>query len=933
MANCSNCLAEFGDVFTFRSLCPRCTAQKEAEERAEERAAERESRQRDAEERRHNERLEAEDNRFTEQQELEDERARQEEALEFDRESQEEARQRDRAYAREAAEAHREERREAVLAKERDLAANAWRYAAEAQLQQADHLYQGGAKKDALALAMSASVLGLDAQRLIGWIHRDLGNKKEHLASIKTQSGLLRVAGSSNHQQQGRVLSEILAFTDEREELLKLYFETANESGWLPYAIHPLLAANNLLSLDAYRVLILKHIEEIGADEQAKQSKHYGLRFLEILANVPKNEELMGLYVSAVSRQPYFPHELINFLLNIDEGKRAAEIFRGTAKNVGDENVLLWKVYPFGMELTHRNLEPKVWLSKFEVALLAIPFNKIQGSAVGEVFAFDGIGATTKAQIRNILVEKGKRTYASERRAEWKRLAKEKRVSDEPLPRYQSPHLFAFVVSAGFAAMLLLAHADLPAAVGVSLVIYVGALMGKRSSNAYFARQIWCAVWENRRRAEMTSTLQIDASALGSIVRPSQSLRLVIDFATVFLLFGLSAGTIAYLIKDAKNSRGLAGASPQWTRDWRVFVPVVREKQTARLTVDSKGNPALEFYEHTLFGTVKSSPRWTARVSQCSIVGSLISCQAATSIFNNPSYQSTPSRLELNLGSGTGTLSVFARNEPALIVELSDTPVSTLGAPAWIGFKKPISTGTTTAAAASSSGVSSNPAVTNNSSGSHGLSMVKDIRNGCRVWKPAIGPSETVSWSGDCVDSFAEGPGVARWAVDGLNTFTYEGTFRAGLLQGKGKMTAASGDRYEGNYQDGKRDGRGTYTAIAGERYEGEFKDNKRLGRGASSRDEGSHPASHPMQSETPLGGIDPPSKEVPDTARDSHGATPSAQSSGQRTIRRLCEGKNPVAEQICYVHECRKVEHASAEICVRLKEDAERRQEQQQQR
>ena len=113
-----------------------------------------------------------------------------------------------------------------------------------------------------------------------------------------------------------------------------------------------------------------------------------------------------------------------------------------------------------------------------------------------------------------------------------------------------------------------------------------------------------------------------------------------------------------------------------------------------------------------------------------------------------------------------------------------------------------------------------------------GVPMAQDSQSGCKVWKPNLQPSESVTWSGNCADGYASGNGTARWSSGGKELLTYEGAFQAGVLQGKGVMTAAGGDRYEGNYKDGKRDGHGVYTTAAGHRYDGEFRENKKHGAG-----------------------------------------------------------------------------------------------------
>ena len=120
------------------------------------------------------------------------------------------------------------------------------------------------------------------------------------------------------------------------------------------------------------------------------------------------------------------------------------------------------------------------------------------------------------------------------------------------------------------------------------------------------------------------------------------------------------------------------------------------------------------------------------------------------------------------------------------------------------------------------------------------VGMARDARSGCFVWKPSLQPNEAVRWTGACANSLAEGQGKAEWLAGGAPTLMYEGTFRGGMMQGFGRMSAAGGDRYEGEYRDGKRDGRGTYIAASGERYDGSWKDNHRNGQGILVRTDGS---------------------------------------------------------------------------------------------
>jgi hypothetical protein len=90
--------------------------------------------------------------------------------------------------------------------------------------------------------------------------------------------------------------------------------------------------------------------------------------------------------------------------------------------------------------------------------------------------------------------------------------------------------------------------------------------------------------------------------------------------------------------------------------------------------------------------------------------------------------------------------------------------------------------------------------------------------SGCKVWNPCPQRYETVTWSGQCVNGFAEGRGVLQWLLSGKLHDHYEGTQHAGKANGRGVFTFANGDRYEGDFRDGKFNGRGVYTFANGDR-------------------------------------------------------------------------------------------------------------------
>lgn len=77
-------------------------------------------------------------------------------------------------------------------------------------------------------------------------------------------------------------------------------------------------------------------------------------------------------------------------------------------------------------------------------------------------------------------------------------------------------------------------------------------------------------------------------------------------------------------------------------------------------------------------------------------------------------------------------------------------------------------------------------------------------------------------WSGDCVDGFAEGTGVAASFLAGEPDDRYEGHLRRGKAEGYGVMTWPTGARYEGAWAKGERNGHGTLTWEDGSRYIGD---------------------------------------------------------------------------------------------------------------
>ena len=104
--------------------------------------------------------------------------------------------------------------------------------------------------------------------------------------------------------------------------------------------------------------------------------------------------------------------------------------------------------------------------------------------------------------------------------------------------------------------------------------------------------------------------------------------------------------------------------------------------------------------------------------------------------------------------------------------------------------------------------------------------------NGCKIANPSPKPNETVTWTGECKDGFAEGTGVMQWFEDKQAGPRYEGTLAHGALSGQGKLTLPDGSTYEGGWLDGRQSGQGILRASDGGSYEGGWKNGKPDGHG-----------------------------------------------------------------------------------------------------
>lgn len=124
---------------------------------------------------------------------------------------------------------------------------------------------------------------------------------------------------------------------------------------------------------------------------------------------------------------------------------------------------------------------------------------------------------------------------------------------------------------------------------------------------------------------------------------------------------------------------------------------------------------------------------------------------------------------------------------------------------------------------------------------------IADQNTGCKVWNPNPQPNETVTWTGACLDGFADGMGVLTW-YNGTKQQVqrYEGAFVNKEMNGRGIYTWGNGDRYEGEFKDGQRTGKGMMLYAVPpssqiKKYVGDFVNGKIHGRGIGDFFDGDH--------------------------------------------------------------------------------------------
>ena len=98
-----------------------------------------------------------------------------------------------------------------------------------------------------------------------------------------------------------------------------------------------------------------------------------------------------------------------------------------------------------------------------------------------------------------------------------------------------------------------------------------------------------------------------------------------------------------------------------------------------------------------------------------------------------------------------------------------------------------------------------------------------DTEVGCRMWDWHPDTSDKAAWTGQCPAGEKEGYGVVQWTEHGMLIDRFEGTFRNGKREGRGRYTWNATDRFDGHYTNDVPNGPGV-ARLAGEVFDGTWK-------------------------------------------------------------------------------------------------------------
>ncbi len=117
---------------------------------------------------------------------------------------------------------------------------------------------------------------------------------------------------------------------------------------------------------------------------------------------------------------------------------------------------------------------------------------------------------------------------------------------------------------------------------------------------------------------------------------------------------------------------------------------------------------------------------------------------------------------------------------------------------------------------------------------------ITSTNNNCKVFNPYPQENESITWSGDCVNGYANGKGTLQWYENGKKSDVFIGKLKNGKQISYGKCIWSSGNIYEGNWLNGMPHGKGKKTWVENYVYEGDYLNGKRTGKGKMTKANGS---------------------------------------------------------------------------------------------
>ncbi|WP_417911950.1 hypothetical protein [Candidatus Electronema sp. TJ] len=117
---------------------------------------------------------------------------------------------------------------------------------------------------------------------------------------------------------------------------------------------------------------------------------------------------------------------------------------------------------------------------------------------------------------------------------------------------------------------------------------------------------------------------------------------------------------------------------------------------------------------------------------------------------------------------------------------------------------------------------------------------IADLRTGCQIRNPQPIPDEAVSWSGECKDGKASGPGQLLWFAKNKIFLTLDGVMEEGQCRRNCAVITKTGNKYLGEMQDNRPHGNGIMSYADGTRYSGGWVNGKKHGKGMFTAKDGS---------------------------------------------------------------------------------------------